>query len=331
MYKITYFLRKRRKGANYSVEQVFEDLMSRIDHKYLVNKKLLPCVSSGFFKRLFNVIDSFFSQGEVNHITGDINYVALLLNKKKTISTILDLGILHRTTGIKRSILLHLWFKWPVMRSKWITVISEATKKDLVNSTNCDPDKVKVVYVPISLDFKRVDKEFKKDNPTILQIGGAPNKNLKGLIESTKDIECNLLIIGKISESNLDLLHKYKIKFKNRVGIPFEEVIASYKKADMLFFASTFEGFGMPILEAQAIGRPVITSDLLSMPEVGGDACIYINPYNNEEIRNAIKRIIENDKLREELVFKGFRNVKRFNGNVIASQYEELYKDIIQN
>jgi len=331
MPRITYFQRRRRKGANFSVEQIFIDLVSRIGNRYTVDMRTVPYVSSGLFKRLFNAIYVIFHQGDINHVTGDINYVALFLKKRKTVSTILDLGILHRTSGIKRKILLDFWFKWPVRRSKWVTVISKATKEDLLKNVNCDPDKIKVVYVPISESFERVDKEFNKSKPTILQIGGAPNKNLVGLIKAVKEIDCHLMIIGAISAENQKLLEEFKISYTNKVGVPFEEVIQAYVDSDLLFFASTFEGFGMPILEAQTVGRAVITSDLLSMPEVGGDACLYVDPYKIEEIRNAIERIIKDDSLRSGLIEKGFQNINRFKGDVIAADYEALYKDILNN
>lgn len=329
MDKITYFLRKRRKGANYSVEQIFDDLANHFSENYQVEQKVLPYVSSGVFKRFANILSATYSQGNVNHVTGDINYVALLLKKRKTVSTILDLGILHRTKGLKRRILLTIWFKWPVHRSKWVTVISEATKQDLLNNVKCNPDKIKVIYVPISQSFKRVDKEFNNDNPTIMQIGGAPNKNLKGLIAAIKGIKCQLLIIGKISAENQQSLEEANIIYVNKVGIPFEEVIESYIAADILFFASTFEGFGMPILEAQAVGRPVITSNILSMPEVGGDAAIYVDPLDVNAIRSAILSLISNESLRNDLISKGFENVKRFDADYIAGQYDALYKDIL--
>lgn len=331
MSNITYFLRKRRKGANYSVEQIFNDLAERFSSDYKVIQRTLPYVSSGFFKRVANVISASLNQGTVNHVTGDINYVALLLRKRKTISTILDLGILRRTAGIRRRIILDVWFKWPVYRSKWVTVISEATKQDLLKNVSCDPEKIKVIYVPISKLFKRVDKVFNKKCPTILQIGGAPNKNLKRLIHAVDGISCKLLIIGKISEENLHLLESLKIQYSNKVGVPFKEVIEAYIACDLLFFASTFEGFGMPIIEAQAVGRAVITSNILSMPEVGGDASVYVNPLNTVEIKDSIIKLMEEDEYRENLIERGFENTKRFDSDFIALQYKALYKNILEN
>ena len=330
MHKINYFLRKRRKDANFSVEQIFNDLSKKFSLKYHVSNIVMPFVSSGISKRLINMFYSLTNQGDINHVTGDINYIAIFLRKHKTISTILDLAILHRTKGIKRKILLNIWFKWPVYRSKWVTVISESTKQDLLKNVTCNPNKIKVVYVPISKSFNRVDKIFNNECPVIMQIGGAENKNLKGLITAVKDVKCKLLIIGKISEANQQSLEKYNVSYENKVGISFEEVIKAYIKSDMLFFASTFEGFGMPILEAQAVGRPVITSNILSMPEVGGDAALYVDPYDFNQIKIAIQSIIDDASLRQELIEKGFKNILRFDADRIADQYESLYNKMIK-
>ncbi len=330
MPKITYFQRKRRDEANYSIEQIFGALAIRFSKNYQVQQYILPFVSLGLFKRLFNLLAATLNQGDVNHVTGDINYAAILLKKEKTISTIHDLGILHRTTGIRRKILLVIWFSLPVKRSKWVTVVSQATKDDLLKNVSCNPDKIKVIYVPISKDFKPKSKAFNATKPLILQIGGAPNKNLTGLIHAVKEIPCKLLIIGKIAPENQKLLQEYQIAFENRVGISPQEVVQCYEQCDLLFFASTFEGFGMPILEAQAVGRPVITSNMLSMPEVGGDAAIYVNPHNVQEIKDNICELIANPQLRESLISKGFENVKRFDEETIAQQYESLYKLVLK-
>ena len=171
---------------------------------------------------------------------------------------------------------------------------------------------------------------FNTEKPLILQIGGAPNKNLTGLINAIKDIPCKLLIIGKIAPENVQLLKNHQIAYENRIGISQSEVVECYEHCDLLFFASTFEGFGMPILEAQAVGRPVITSNILSMPEVGGDAALYVNPLDNQEIKDKISDIIANPQLRQSLIIKGFENVKRFDEDTIAQQYESLYKLVLK-
>ena len=103
-----------------------------------------------------------------------------------------------------------------------------------------------------------------------------------------------------------------------------------YQLADIIVLPSTYEGFGMPILEAQAVGRPVLTSNISSMPEVAGDAACLVNPYDVNEIRAGINKIISDDNYRESLIQKGFENIKRYNPERIATDYYELYQRVIK-
>lgn len=330
-HSIHFFQRKRRIGKNFSLEQIFENLRYDLTGHFDVSKIEVPYVSSGIIKRILNTVYACFHQGDINHVTGDINYVNLLLKKRKNVLTILDCGVLQRTSGVKKKIITLIWFKLPVLRSSIVTVISEATKKDLIRHTNCHTDKIKVIYVPISDDFNPIPFEFNSRKPRILQIGAAPNKNLTRLIEAVNGLSCTLVIIGEISNENRLLLDTHKIDFENYVGVPFKELLEQYGKCDILFFASTFEGFGMPILEAQAVGRPVITSNLLSMPEVGGSAALYVNPYKVSEITAGITKICEDAEYRKQLINDGYHNVKRFDSRVITSQYIEVYNSLLNN
>jgi glycosyltransferase involved in cell wall biosynthesis len=106
------------------------------------------------------------------------------------------------------------------------------------------------------------------------------------------------------------------------------ELVAAYQRCDMVVFASLYEGFGLPILEAQAIGRPVITSNFGAMREAAGDGALLVDPYSVDEIRAAILRIKNEPALREELVCKGRENVERFRAPVVAARYAELYRQI---
>lgn len=326
---VSFFHRKPRAVGNYSVEFIFEDIRKRLAH--LIDAKVVysPYESSGLFKRLYNCWSAAFNQSQVNHVTGDINYLGLLLSKKRTVQTILDCVHLATSSGMKHKVLKYFWITIPVKRAKYITAISESTKNEILKYADCDPAKIKVIYVAISGRFKRKDKPFNKEIPRILQIGTAPNKNIPRLIEALKGIPCVLEIIGKHNSEYESLLKEYGISYEYKWGLSDDEMLNRYEAADILSLASTYEGFGMPILEAQAVGRPVITSKTFSMPEVAGDAAYLADPEDVNDIRNGMLRIINDEGYRTELVEKGFENIKRFDADNIALQYYDLYKQVI--
>jgi len=328
---VSFFHRKPRAVGNYSVEFIFEDVRNRladlIDAKVVYSKY----ESTGLFKRIYNCIEALFRQSNVNHITGDINYLGLLLSKKRTIHTVLDCVHLNSSAGMKYKVLRMFWLAIPARRSRYLTAISESTKQEILKHVSCDPEKIKVIYVAISGRFTRKDKPFNKQQPRILQIGTAHNKNIPRLISALEGIPCIVEIIGKHNPEYEAMLKEKNIAYEYKWGLTDDEMLQRYEAADIIALASTYEGFGMPILEGQAVGRPVISSNLFSMPEVAGDAACMIDPFDVQSIRHGILRIINDDAYREELVRKGFENIKRFDPQSIAMQYYQLYKETAAN
>lgn len=327
--KIVHYQRRRRPGANYSLEFIFEDLRRRLDNKHAIELVIAPFISKGFLRRLLITLHAWLRQGKITHITGDITFAALLLNPNKTILTILDCGILHRKRGLTKWLIRKIWFDWPMSRCRWVTTISQAAADDIAGNCSVDPKKLCVIPVAISEAFQYSEKTFNEQCPRILQIGTAPNKNLERVIDALEDIPCKLIIIGRLQNSVETRLKERRIQFENYHSLDQQEVVRQYQLADLLCFVSTYEGFGMPILEAQATGRVVVTSDCYSMPEVAGEGALLANPHSVSSIRDAVLQLIRDTTLRNHLIEKGFVNTQRFRGEQIALQFGELYESFL--
>ncbi|MEO6916047.1 MAG: glycosyltransferase family 1 protein, partial [Chitinophagaceae bacterium] len=268
------------------------------------------------------------NQGDVNHVTGDIHFATILLKKRNTLLTIHDCGMLSDSTGLKHQLLKLFWITLPLKKCALITVVSEATSLELRRYTSYPAEKIFVVPVAVSPEFLPMAKIFNKVKPEILLVGTTQNKNVLRLIEAVKNLVCKLNIVGRLTEEMSTRLNEYKIEFTNAYDLTAHELIQQYEKCDMLAFVSTYEGFGMPIVEANAVGRPVITSNILSMPDVAGNAALLVNPLQVGEITAGIRKIIDDDSYRDSLVKNGLENCKRFDPQIIAGQYLKLYENL---
>lgn len=327
--RLTYFHR-RPTEIHYSLEQLFDGIRESMPASIETVKWVAPWYSRGVWPRIKMALAARRAQGDVNHITGDIHFIALALKKQKTILTIHDLGILNNTTNpLARWVLKTFWISLPVKRVRFVTVVSEATKKDLLRLVKIPEGKVKVIGNFISAAFIPFAKEFSMEKPKVLHIGSAYNKNLTRSIEALKGLACHLTIVGNPKESDRVLLVENQIEYTLFSGLAEQELVEVYRQCDILLFASTLEGFGMPILEAHATGRVVVTSNLSSMPEVAGDAACLVDPFDCLSIRRGIERVIRDVNYRENLIANGFENVKRFSLNRVVKEYCAVYNEIL--
>lgn len=260
------------------------------------------------------------------HITGHDHYLALGLKKENTILTIHDIEFIKRNQGLKRFLLQKLWMDFPIKRVKMVTTVSEFSKQEILR-LNDYKTPILVIHNPLTLKIEPKLKAFNHDCPTILQIGTKDNKNIYRLIDALEGVKCHLMIIAKENKRIVDALEKNKICYTFKSNISNQEMIEAYYNCDLVSFVSTYEGFGLPIIEAQAAGRVVITSNVASMPEVAGEGALFVDPFKVDEIRGGIREIINNDSLRNLLIDAGFKNVKRFQPEQIAKQYLDLYKN----
>lgn len=326
---VVYFNRKPRSLGNFSIERYFMQVQSHMPPNIKITSLNMPFNSKGFFRRVCNIIFCYFRQGDVNHITGDIHYVALLLKKSKTVLTIHDCTALARSRGLKFNLLRLFWYTIPVRKSNVIIANSEATKAELLKYVDCLNDKIKVIHIVIGEYFVRVNKTFNTDKPRILHIGTAPNKNLERLISSLQGMKCVLVIVGLVPKSVKRLINIYKLETElKEYRLSDEELLNEYIKCDILSFVSTSEGFGMPIVEANAVGRVVITSNTTSMPEIAGNSAFLVDPYNCKSIRAGFIKIISDKEIREKLIMNGYENCLRFHPDRVASQHIQIYEEL---
>ena len=313
---------RKRSVSFFSIENVFTALMPFLDAKSIV----LPYESIGVINRIKNILFILKQRANLLHITGHDHYL-LWWPFKNAILTIHDIEALKRKTGLKRWIFKKLWFDFPIKNAKLVTTISEFSKAELL-SINPYQTPIEVISNPLTLQIEFRAKKFNAVSPRILHIGVKENKNLPRLIEALSTIPCKLVIVGKPSKVVRELLAKHVIQHEIKMNISQHEIIAEYYLCDVLAFVSTYEGFGLPILEAQAAGRVVLTSNVASMPEVAGSGALLVDPFSVEEIRNGILKIINDSELRESLIARGLENIKRFEPAAIAEQYRELYETI---
>lgn len=322
--KVTYYFR-RRIPSTHSIENVFERIAKQNGNNKLI---YVPFESNRIIHILRNIVYSTKYQGSVNHITGDIHYAILGFRSKNwNILTIHDCGILFDKSKPvwKRLFIKYMWFILPVRKADIITTVSEKTRKEILQFAPYASDKIVVVPNYVNPDITFSERPFNTSVPRILHIGSTLNKNLSRVIEALEGLNCEFRIIGNVSATDRSKLESREINYTNAIDLTQDEIIREYYLADLVLFVSTYEGFGLPILEAQSAGRPVITSVISPCKEIAGEGAICVNPWNVQEIRSSIVEVIANDTLRKDSVLAGLENVKQYSFDSIQEMYSKIY------
>jgi glycosyltransferase involved in cell wall biosynthesis len=326
--KITYYYRNPKCG--FSIQHVFQTLTKEIEKYAEVDGIFMP-----YFKA--SLIDIFRngrfakkkqSRQALNHITGAEHYLLYFLNAKKTIVTVHDIMYYSFLSGLKRRIWKLLYID-ALKKAHKIVFISEFAKKQVIDVIKLQNEKLYVIPCAVSPEYKYCPKQFNKNQPVILHIGTLTRKNLQRTILALTGISCHLRIIGKLNPLYIKLLQENNIEYSNAFNLTDEQIVKEYEQCDIVNFPSTFEGFGMPIIEGQAVGRVVVTSNISPMKDVAGEGAFFVDPFDINSIRDVYLKIIREDSLREQIIEKGRQNVAQYQVENIAQQYMDLYNQIM--
>ncbi len=270
----------------------------------------------------------------------------------KTIITIYDVIPLIFPKQYFRNKKAEDWYRHrfiEVKKAVKIITISESSKKDIIKFLGIPANKIKVIYGGVDEKFrvisrggiKDVLKKYRIKMPYILTVSTHSfHKNINRIFQAFRELnsdDLNLAVVCKLTFDEekdwRDQLEKLGIQNKVILTnfVSDQELVSLYNGAEVFLFPSLYEGLGLPVLEAFACGVPVITSKVSSLPEVGGDAPVYVDPENLDEIKKALIKVIGNEKIKSEMIRKGFAQVKKFSWEKTAEETLDLYKDVLQS
>lgn len=324
--KICFIFRPKEYGA-FSIENVFTTIIKELRRKY-------PQIEIEYYYRNKSLFQSFFEvlrlKADIYHITGAEYLLALLLPRSKTIITMHDTArYKNYQHGLRRFFIGLLAYALPMYKVKYLVSISQLTKTDIIQGFNISANRIEVIDNPLTIDVKYNEREFNKNNPVILQVGSSVQKNLKNLIEAVKGLQCRLEIVGNPEQKLIERMKEYRIDYNLSFRIFEEELVEKYNQCDIVYFASLYEGFGLPIIEAQTVGRALIISNTSSLPAVSGGCAHIVDPYNVEQIRDGIIKLCEDDNYRQEIIRQGVINATKYDVKDIVQRYYEIYQEII--
>ena len=244
-----------------------------------------------------------------------------------------------------------IWYRYLLPRLATsvylVFTVSQFTRQRLINEFNLSEEKVLVIPNGVNPDFcprKQDDitnmrEKYSIEGSYILSLGSLePRKNLNRLFQAWKKItrdsqDIELVVVGEMVSSFRDPDFDNsitRIRFLGRIDD--QDLPGLYSGALCFIYPSIYEGFGLPVLEAMACGTPVITSNTTSLPEVAGDACLLINPYDTDEISETIQKVLQDANLHEDLRTRGLLRAKQFSWEKTAAQVwntlETAYQEI---
>ncbi|PHR50021.1 MAG: glycosyltransferase [Fluviicola sp.] len=275
-------------------------------------------------------------------------YLSLKTNVPQ-LAVIHDLNFEHHPEDIPKGALKYLKKYFPkfAQKAKRICTVSEYSKQDIVKTYGVDSNKIDVTYNGVSSIFQPINgeeggaiqKKLTNGSPYILFVGAIhKRKNLQRLIvaferlKKETNLTHQLLIVGEPmwESQQIEIGDSIKKHVSFTGHLPLEELAKIMAAADVFAFVSYFEGFGIPLVEAMQSGTPVLAGNLTALPEVGGDAVLFCDPMNVDDIYKQLHLLITDKNLREELKSKGLERAKEFSWDKTAKDLWSSFERMME-
>jgi glycosyltransferase involved in cell wall biosynthesis len=256
--------------------------------------------------------------------------------------TLYDLILLHFPS--EANPLMQPYFRYilrpAAKRAAYILTCSEFSKQEIIAWAGIAPEKVVVVGCGVDDSFTPEGDPMELGFPYLIYVGNhRPHKNLLRLLAAFQQaqrlpMDLKLLLSGTPTPDILEEIRRLglvdRVQFTG--FIQDQDLPAYYRGAVALMFPSLYEGFGLPPIEAMACGIPVLTANVTSLPEVVGDAALFVNPYDVAEIAAGIERIVNDGALRSDLITRGFHQAQKYRwSDTIEKTYEVLVSVLAQS
>ncbi|MEN6635766.1 MAG: glycosyltransferase family 1 protein [Clostridiaceae bacterium] len=286
-------------------------------------------------------------------LTTDSKVPFFLPKSCRVVPVVTDLALLRMPDvyQLSRVLIWRLQYRYLLKKSARYVAISAFTKNEMIELLHIDANKIDVVYCAANKRYARVEdqdalsqvrEKYRLDQPYILFVGNAnPRKNLARLIQAFDqakemgDFPYQLILAGEYGwkfdrhAAMADIKHAEDIRFLDFVAD--EDMPGLYSAASLFAFPTLYEGFGIPIIEAQQCGVPVLASNTSSLPEVGGaDSACYVDPQSVEDICRGMRQVLCDASFSEKLVTKGYENAARFDWTQSAEQLNTIVEKVIQ-
>lgn len=321
---------RRPLPGQFSVERVFRDIAAALPTDIDASLVEVPRHSKGVLPRLRNMLFTARLQADVVHVTGDIQYCALTAPRGRCVLTVLDLVSFHRLKGWRQRILFVIWYRLPVRVAPAVTTISGAVRHELLKHFPTAAHKTTVIGCPVNPNFRPAANVPLEESGEfrVLQVGTGPNKNFERVALALKGLPIHFHVVGRLTDKQRHLLENLRLPYSLGTDLSDAEMQLTYQRSTLLVFASTYEGFGLPILEAQACGIPVVTSGLSPMCDIAGEAAIMVDPHDVGSIRHGVTTVLGDAGLRATLRESGLLNAALYSPTRVAAHYAETYRRV---